>query len=343
MNKSKQTLLFQETNTFNKPTILINVVKSKYLTLKDKKIYNVLLRQLINQKEEIIRTGTIKTSISQICYELGIKNRNEVPETLEKLRKTDISFNTKFEGQEIKFDTSLIVGQGVYKRNEESVIIEFSSILTNEVLQHYKRYAKLDIEEINRLKIGHSMTLYELIKGKLYTYNYQKQNYTEKELRKYLNLEDKYKDIKTFNKNVVKKMINDISEHTELTITLLKQSKKDNVRTYHLEVKRSGYNITLSVFRKTMRYLTETNQISFTYKIGKNKYSLEEQMGYNELDDSKILWLHLDSGKTLDTDKAELIWDKLFISYMKGPVKFVEEILNLDTDIFFNQECKYVK
>ncbi len=195
---------------------------------------------------------------------------------------------------------------------------------------------------MNRLKVGHSLTLYELIKSKLYKYKYQYQNYTEEELRKYLNLEDKYLDTKSFNRSVVKKMITDINDHTELDLTLLKISKKDNVRVYHFQVKYESFSISLSTFRDTMRYLIKNKFQQITFKWRKNIYSLEEQMDFGtEKHIGKIYWLNTETGKTISTDLANVIWEELFTKYSNNLMDFIENDLGIQQNDWIDSEFQF--
>lgn len=342
MNNKQTKIIFQETNKFNKPNVLINVVKSKDLSLKDKKVYNVLLRLLLDQDLRDFQTSTIKTTISQICYMLNIKNRNDINDCLNKLEDTKIVFDHLIDNEEVQTSTRLITSNSVYKKNENSVIIEFSQLLTKEILINYQRYTKLDLIEMNNLKVGHSLTLYELIKSKLYKYKYQYQNYTEQELRKYLNLEDKYLNIKQFNQMVIRKSIKDINDHTELDLTLLKISKKDNVRVYHLQVKYESFSISLSTFRDTMRYLVKNKFQQITFKWRKNIYSLEEQMDFGtEKHIGRIYWLNNETGKTISTDLADIVWEELFTKYRTNLMNFIENDLGIQQEDWIDAEFQF--
>lgn len=345
--KQQEKILYQEADKFNKPTVVVEVVRSNELSLRELKIYNILLRKLIDQSLADYQSYTVKTSISELSRELGVKNRSDIDVALEKLKWTGIKFDhIPDNGKAMTWSTNLIAGWGVEHKNKDSLKVEFSKYLAHEVLKYSERYVKLDLVEMNALKSSHAFTLYERIKTKLYKYNYQKQNYTEAELRSFLNLEDKYPEIKDFNKAVIKKALADISNHTELTVTLLKQSKTDEGRVYHLEVRRSGYNITLSSFKKVLRYLADTNQLNMTVKDGKKKrYSLEEQQvtDHQSRDELSIMWLNTETGKTVPTDKADELWEAVFLAYRADPVSFVEDNLNLDPSDFFDIEAGFIK
>ena len=342
--KKQTKIIFQEDSKFNKPNILINVVKSKELSLKDKKIYNVLLRKLIDQDLIDYQSNTVNTSISQIAYELGIQNRNDIHESLNTLRNTDINFDhIDNNGNMINWDTSMIVSKGVYHKNEDSVVIEFSKILTNEILLHHKRYTKLDLIEMNNLKVGHSLTLYELIKSKLYKYKYQYQNYTEEELREYLNLKEKYQNIKQFNQMVVKKMIIDINDNTELDLTLLKQSKKGNVRTYHFQVKYEDLNISIKDFKNTVRHLKKEHFKNITFKHLSKTYELEVNSDYgNEKDIVNLYWINQKNDKTISTDLADFIWDEMYKQYREDTFNFIENKMGMDIKDWVDIERQYL-
>jgi plasmid replication initiation protein len=337
-------IIFQEDNKFNKPNILINVVKSKELGLKDKKVYNVLLRKLIDQDLINYQTNTIKTSITEIARMLNTTHRSDIHDALDKLEETRIVFDHLIDEEEYTTKTRLISSNSVHKRNEDSVVIEFSRFLTKEILLHNKRYTKLDLIEMNKLKVGHSLTLYELIKSKLYKYKYQYQNYTEEELRKFLNLENKYLNVKQFNQKVVKKMIDDINDNTELDLTLLKTSKRDNVRTYHFQVKYEDFNISPQTFRNTLREVKRKMFKNISFTNGKQKFILEENSDFgNEKEVNNLYWINEKNDKTVSTDMADFIWEELYKQYRNDWYNFIENKLGIDIEDWVKTERNYIQ
>lgn len=327
----QEVILFQETNKFNKPNIMINIVKSKELTTKDKKVYNILLRQLLGQELKDYQINMIKTTITQICRELNIKNRNDIHSILDKLEDTRIEFLHLIDNEEYQTKTRLITSNSIHKKNEDSVVIEFSQHITNELLKHYNLYTKLDLIEMNKLSKTHSLTLYELFKSKLFKYPYQYQNYRESELREILSLNDKYSLFKDFNRYVVKDSIKDINNNTTLEITLLssKIDKKINERVFKFFIKQDhSYTLSFTRFKNIIRNIA-IKRNNVIYKIKSQSYSLDLTLE----NDKKPLWTNTKTLKIVDREQGIKIWEELFNQFNKGPLDFLEK-LNIDIDIF---------
>jgi len=334
----QEIIVFQEVDKFNKPNILINIIKNNSLTTRDKKIYNVLLRKLINQNRNEYQKNEITTSITQISRELNIQNRNEIKETLEKIRTTTLKFNHLIGKKEYKTNFPLLSSISIGVGCLDSLIIRFDTGLCNEILKYTKKYTKIDLIEMNKLKKMYSLPLYELFKSKIVSFPYQPQNYTETELRNYLTLHDKYKDIKVFNRDVIKGSIEDINENTNLEITLIsnKIDKKNGNRIYKFFIKQDlTYTINLTRFKNILKNIT-TNRTSIKYKIKKSIYILDLSLEYN-----KVLWLDKDL-KPLEREMGIKIYEDMFLKYKNNPIDFLES-LNIDIDLFIEYDYKFIE
>lgn len=280
LNKENEPILKQELEKFNKPHILIKIALNKALTARDKKIYNIFVRELLMLNLKHFKNNEVYLSISKISKTLGITTRTELYKSLEKLRNTDIIF----EGDDSKTFAKMISS---YTRpsqtdnNEhttKNLIIRFDTKLTETILKYADKYAKLNLNDINNLKISHAITFYEMFIRGLGTRNYQKQHYTEQELRKYLHLNDKYLDIKLFNQKVVKNSIEDLNNKTHLNI-IYQRVKENNINIYKFEVKQETlYNF--NKFKRTILNYECYRDIIFTYK--NNEYTFQK-----DLDDKK--------------------------------------------------------
>jgi plasmid replication initiation protein len=333
----QEVILFQETNKFNKPNIMINIVKSKELTTKDKKVYNILLRQLLGQELKDYQTNMIKTTITQICRELNIKNRNDIHSILDKLEDTRIEFLHLIDNEEYQTKTRLITSNSIHKKNEDSVVIEFSQHITNELLKHYNLYTKLDLIEMNKLSKTHSLTLYELFKSKLFKYPYQYQNYSEKELREILSLNDKYSLFKDFNRYVIKDSIKDINDNTNINIYLLsfKKDKHTNERIFKFYIEQDkSYTLSFTRFKNIIKNLAISKN-NIKYKIKSQIYELSKTLEGGD----KILWWNYKSLKIISNDLAKKIWEQMFQEYNKGPLDFLEK-LKIDIEDFIEYDYK---
>ena len=142
---------------------------------------------MLNLKQ--FKTNAINLSVTKISNLLDVTTRTELYKSLNKLRNTDIAF----EDEATKTFAKMISSYTRPKNNKnENLTIRFDTDLSDTILRFGDRYAKLDLSDINSLKITHAITLYELFIRSLGTYRSQKLHYTEQELRKYLHLQDKY-------------------------------------------------------------------------------------------------------------------------------------------------------
>ncbi|RYA22161.1 hypothetical protein CRU96_14580, partial [Malaciobacter halophilus] len=65
----QEIIVYQEINKFNKPNVLIDIGISNQLTLKEKKVYNIFLRQLLDQNIEEYQKNKISTTVTDLCRE----------------------------------------------------------------------------------------------------------------------------------------------------------------------------------------------------------------------------------------------------------------------------------
>lgn len=318
LNKETEPIIKQELEKFNKPHILVKIALDKALTARDKKIYNIFIRELLMLNLKQFRNNEIHFSISKISKILGISTRTELYKSIDKLRNTDIAF----EGCASKTFAKMISSYTRPSENNnneykaENLTIRFDTKLTEIILKYADKYAKLDLNDINSLSISHSITLYEIFIRGLGTRNYQKQHYTEQELRTYLHLESKYLDIKLFNQKVVKNSINELNEKTHLTI-IYKRVKEDNVNIYKFEVKQEVlYNF--NKFKKTILDNACYRDITFRYK--NNEYTFSKDLNDKT---PQYLIINTSTHKTLYREKAEEIWIFMYELLCKNIEEFV--------------------
>jgi hypothetical protein len=313
MKKKQDKIIFQEENKLNKPNILINIVNQKSLSLKAKKIYNIFLRQLLNQNEEEYNKNCITTTITALTKELGIKNRTEISDLLYELKKQDVIFDHMKEDGVYEIHTSLLSEIHLKKQGRDTVSIHFSPLLANEIKKYNDRYTKLDLIECGRLKVSHSLTMYELFKSKICGFKFQFQNYTEKELREKLGLIDSYEDIRYFNNSVIKKSIQDINENMSIQIQLLKierpntKNNPTDERIYKFKIAQELSKIIgFSLFIDFIR----SRNTPIEYRNGSNTYSLESEGLMSG--SGKKYWLRAISGEKTTKKIADSIWKEMY-------------------------------
>ncbi len=335
LNKETEPIIKQELEKFNKPHILVKIGLDKALTTRDKKIYNIFIRELLLLNLKQFKNNEIHLSISKISQILGITTRTELYKSLNKLRNTDIIFEDDASKTFAKMISSYTrPSQNNNEYSTENLVIRFDTKLTETILKYADKYAKLDLNDINNLKISHSITFYEVFIRGLGTRNYQKQHYTEQELRKYLHLYDKYMDIKLFNQKVVKSSIKELNDKTHLSITY-KRVKEKNVNIYKFEVRQEVF-YNFNKFKKTIIDNEYYRDITFTYK--NNEYTFQK-----DLDDKKPQYLIVNNRtyKTLPREKAEEIWGFMYELLNKDITEFVYRFItykDLDLKDFSREE-----
>jgi len=313
LNKANEPVLKQELEKFNKPHILIKIALDKALTARDKKIYNIFIRELLMLNFKQFKTNAINLSITKISQLLDVSTRTELYKSIDKLRNTDITF----EDDASKTFAKMISSYTRPKNNhKDSLRISFDTDLTDTILKYGDRYAKLDLADINSLKITHSITIYELFIRSLGTYTKQKLHYTEQELRKYLHLQDKYLDIKLFNQKVVKNSIAELNKKTKLKVTY-KRVKENDINIYKFHIKQElVYNF--NKFKKTILSNEYYQDIVFKYK--NTSYTFNKDLGDNK---PQYLIFNAKKDRTIERDKAEVIWSYMYELLNKDDKEFI--------------------
>jgi len=346
--ENQEVILHQEDFKMNKPNIIIDIAINKELTTKTKQIYNSLLIKLLeSDTSELIKHNSITTTISHIIRTLGIQNRSNVYDLLSNLLNTTISFN-HYDNPKRKTITKLISSYDIVPSKEDSLTVRFDTSLVNELIKWNDTYTKLDILEMNDLKITHSLTLYEVFKFKISGYESQNKNYTETQLRDYLALQKKYLEPKIFNREL-RKWLQEINSKTSLFIVLDKIKKFDNERVYMFKVKQSLVNdLTIQKFiLKIQSYLYSNQDITIQDTYRKNKYCLtipftndlnknknktieDKPMWCNDNPDSKCFW------NTVKTDVAMELWKNSYITMKDNPTKWLNQNLQISLEDFLN-------
>ena len=335
LNKKNEAVLFQEPNTLNKPHVLVKIALSKSLSARDKKIYNIFIRELLTLNETEYKDNEIRLSISKLSHILDVSTRNDLYKSIEKLMNTIITFEEEYTRTRAVMISSYTRpvetlleydNEGDLREyNPDNLIIRFDTKLTSKIVKYADKYAKLDLEDINKIPISHGITLYEIFIKSMGKYTYQKINLNEAELRKYLHLEDKYKSIKDFNRKVIKQSIEDINENTKLSV-IYKRVKEKGINIYKFEVNQD-YRYNFKRFKKTI--IENYTYIEFKYKNNKYVFAKDE-------DDKKAQWLICNARtfKTIQTGKAEEIYNFMYELLNKRIMEFVNNfIIEKDLDI----------
>ena len=313
---------------------MVKIALNKALTARDKKIYNLLVRELLLLNVNDFKNNEISFNLNDLSKSLGITTRQDLYESLERLLSTIITFETPRDNSFLKnhnkgFLQTRAVMISSYSRpiynlleydnendeyNTKNLIVRFDTKLTETILKYSSNYVKLDLTDISKLKITHSITLYELFIRSLGTFNYQKQNISEADLRKYLHLENKYTDIKSFTSQVIKKSINELNKITKLSISY-KRVKIDNQNIFKFEINQD-FRYSFNKFKKCI--IENYNYVRFFYNGNQYSFSKDE-------DDKKSKYLIINDKtfKTLQTEKAIEIFKYMYKILNSNSADFV--------------------
>lgn len=337
LNDKKESIIKQEPNAINKPNVLIKIALNNELSARDKKIYNIFIRELLLLNFDQFNGNKINIKLSQLSEYLGVTTKSDLYKSLNKFLDTRIQFNSTIEREKRLCKSNMISGYTMPTEQENNdnsgyITIEFFSFLIKTILKYSSQYAKLDFNDINSLKVSHAITLYENFIRTLGTYTYQKVNYTEKELREMLFLNDKYKDIKSFNNQVIKKSIDEINEKTKIEIRFKRVKDKETKETiYKFEINQ-GYRFNFNKFKKCV--INNYKNRSFRYK--NNEYIITKDLDEKN---SKYLLVNAKTYKTTPEEKAKEIWQFMYQILNQNPKEFAYKFItykNLDEN--FSEE-----
>jgi len=332
--------LLQEPEHFNKPSKLIRQIIDTPLTTRQKKIYSFCLRELLKEENT---TNEITTTVKDMCDFLDSDNRH-IKADLRKLQKTTIVIEE--EGKRTT-EAQLLSSHTMPKEQDNSfdifrtLTIRFDTRMTT-VLKEIYTYAKLDLSVIRKLKITHSLTLYEIFKRRLIKLNAGRLNLTEEELRKYLNLEDKYKEVKIFNREL-KKWIKEIEDNSNMSITWEKRKRK-GINIYYFLVS-DFLVLNFNTFRQKLLKIQGISNLIF--KLNNRKYFLidtednidnlyitdyEKYMSYGNKEHLK----NFNKSFTLPKEEAQIIWENMYSDFLDNQYIFLYKFLianDLDLEI----------
>jgi len=319
--------LLQEPEHFNKPAQLVRQIIDTPLTTRQKKIYHFCVRELMKTESG---TMEIKTTVSDLCKFLDSDNRH-IKADLRKLQKTTIVIEEN--GKQLT-EAQLLSSHTMPKSQDNNfdmfrtLTIRFDIRLT-EILKQIKSYAKLDLTVLKKLKITHSITLYEIFKRRLIKTNAGRLNITELELREYLNLENKYPDTKAFNREL-KKWIKEIELNSNMSITWEKR-KKNKINTYAFLVS-DFIVLNFNTFKKKLLKIKNLSDLKFTYEDREYFFiDTEDNLDKLYITDYKKYMTYgteehtknFNKSFTLPKEEAKIIWEKMYNEFLDNQYNFL--------------------
>lgn len=198
--------------------LIQNVTRRKYeLSLLEQKILGFII-SLIKPPEDITSEPQYKYEfdIRTFCKVCGItldsgKNYSNVKEALEKI--ADNSFWLD-EGSKGKFYFQWIHSPRVIPKSGK-ITVHISEEVMPYLWNLQERFTAYELYQIMALKSTHSIAMYELLKSNAFK---KKITVGIDELKKYLNIADKYQDYKDFRRKVIEQAVGEINQYTDLSI-----------------------------------------------------------------------------------------------------------------------------
>lgn len=251
-------LINQEHNIFNKPSLLVNLAHNLDISVNALKIYNFIVRELF--KKDIKQNSCVITSYSAIAKYLGYEGKYSNDKILENLNELiDCKIHTKvFNKNRNDWEDNLIthiLSSIRYNKAEQKLFCYIDLELRNLILKYHQTFAKLDLVEMKTIKSRHSLKFYELFKDYSYHRNH-KLKLSVADIQEFLNIpkDSIYKKtISIFNRDVIKKAIEEINKkkHMNINFKYFRKSKKNDT-TYYIftieDINRYSFNL----FKETM-------------------------------------------------------------------------------------------
>lgn len=337
LNNKDTSIILQEPSKVNKPHILVKIGLNKDLNARAKKVYNLLVRKLLTLNLEEYSTNVINTNVRELSNLLKTTSVNDLYLSLNELLECSMTFQEKYikeEEEEIiiehsnarrkNISTTSVKLVSSITRNEvdDNITIRFDTYLTSKILEYSDRYAKLDLEDLNALKNTYSVTLYEIFIKSLAQFEHKTIVMSEKDLRHFLNVKDKYEDIRDFNKCVINKACEEINKKAKISVTF-KREKIDNKHIYKFELNQS-YIVSFKKFKKALELYFVNRE--FIYK--KNSYMIMKI-----LEQEKYLLCSALTMKTSTTNKTKEIYEYLYSLYLSNVKFFIHCLLFKNLDI----------
>lgn len=204
----------------NKPNELISLISEKKISIVQKKIYNIFLKNAQNIvkfdekyneiNENLIYNFSIPCSIAHNSANIGIKDFEYIEKELEELMK--ILVNVVDKENKNNWDKFHLISRIKKKENNYEYFLIGNIV---KALKEQTFFTTLDLVITNSLTSHYSIIFYEL------AIRYKKvkiPKMTIKEIREITNTQENYKAIKDFKKYVLDTACKEINEKTDISL-----------------------------------------------------------------------------------------------------------------------------
>ena len=181
-----------------------------------------------------------------IDFENG-KNYQNIKIALKRL--ADNSFWIEEDDDELLFQW---INTPRIKNKSGKDIIKISDDVMPYLYNLQEKFTSYELYQILALKGSHSIALYELFKSYLFRKSVK---FSIDDIKKYLSLEDKYKEYKEFRRRVIEPSVKEINEYTDLQVEWEPIKKGRTYVGIHFKIKNKERWEGLAAYRKTISEL----------------------------------------------------------------------------------------
>ena len=194
-----------------KSNYLVNA--SYKLTLNEQRIILLAISKIDSRDE--YHNKTIKIESNEFCKRFSVKKSdfyNTINLTLESL------FNrvVRIKNNEIKHEFRFISSKKYYN-NLSYFEITFSNEIMSYLIDLKDNFSRYDLKHVVNFKNKHSVRIYELLNEFSYK-NIKKRVIKIEELKECLDLKNEYSRFNSFRQSVIDKAVNEINEHTNISV-----------------------------------------------------------------------------------------------------------------------------
>lgn len=219
-----------------KSNVLLKDARYK-LSATDQKIIIFLISKILADEKDFKH---MRMTVQEYCTLTNIKRGGNGDKKIKASIKTlsDKSWWFKDDNGDTLFrwiDTARITPEGY-------IDIVLSDSLRPYLLELEKNFTKYELINVLTLKSKHSIRLYELFKSNLWLHKWM---VSIAELKEILNIEDKYKEYKDFNKRVIAPSVREISKYTDIQVEYepIRTGRYNTDLMFYIEEKQ-GYQLT---------------------------------------------------------------------------------------------------
>jgi len=210
-----------------KPSGLV-VIKNT-LTKNEHKLYNVLLRDALQDKRD---NPQWETTFSEIKAITGISSNDHIKQAFKGLENNKIEikdFVLKENDKKWAYLSSRFIAGWKYDKEEQVIIFSFEPILYSMLKEEFI-YSQINLKVLKKLNNKHSLWLYELISsykgiGKI--------EMTIEKIRELSGIKDgQYKMTGELKRSVIQKAVDEINKQTSYSLTFEENKKGRNIKSF---------------------------------------------------------------------------------------------------------------